>query len=132
MARSPQGSAKKTPRKPWHSSSQAVDLQGKAEPKQECAIATAERILSTAEELLAEVGVERLSTNLICKRAGFTPQTMALPPDAFAQSVLQLSADTVALHVVSLLTSETMRLREARPAAPRALALPRRRRANAA
>lgn len=76
MARSPQGSAKKTSSRPWQRSPQAVDLQGKSEPKQERAVATAERILSTAEELLAEAGVERLSTNLICERAGFTPPAL--------------------------------------------------------
>jgi len=107
-------------------------LTAKALPQQERAIATVEHILSTTIDLLAEVGIERLSTNLICKRAGLTPpalyryfpnkyailrelgerlmndqnrlievwatpQNMKLPKEAFAQSVLKLFTDTVAL-----------------------------------
>lgn len=53
-----------------------VDLETKATPQQERAIATVERILATSVELLAEVGIERLSTNLICERAGLTPPAL--------------------------------------------------------
>ncbi|MBS0386345.1 MAG: TetR/AcrR family transcriptional regulator [Proteobacteria bacterium] len=43
------------------------------EPRQARALATRERLIAAAAELLGEVGVERLSTNLICARAGVTP-----------------------------------------------------------
>ncbi|GAM99977.1 hypothetical protein U91I_03635 [alpha proteobacterium U9-1i] len=44
-----------------------------AEPIQARAHATRELLLNTAAELLGEVGVERLSSNLICASAGVTP-----------------------------------------------------------
>lgn len=37
---------------------------------------TYEMILATAGELLGEVGFERLSTNLVCERAGMTPPAL--------------------------------------------------------
>ncbi|MFT3976098.1 MAG: TetR/AcrR family transcriptional regulator [Sphingomonas bacterium] len=37
---------------------------------------TRERLLDTAGELLAEVGMERISTNMICERAGVTPPAL--------------------------------------------------------
>lgn len=37
---------------------------------------TFETILATAGELLAEVGFERLTTNLVCERAGMTPPAL--------------------------------------------------------
>ena len=37
---------------------------------------TRERLLDTAGILLAEVGVERISTNMICERAGVTPPAL--------------------------------------------------------
>lgn len=37
---------------------------------------TRERLLDVAGELLAEVGIERISTNLICQRAGVTPPAL--------------------------------------------------------
>ncbi len=45
----------------------------KAEPIQARALATRELLLETTAELLGEIGVERLSSNLICARAGLTP-----------------------------------------------------------
>lgn len=45
-------------------------------PKQERAQATYDRLLDVAGELLAEVGVDRISTNLICARAGMTPPAL--------------------------------------------------------
>lgn len=45
----------------------------KAEPIQARALATRELLLETTADLLGEVGVERLSSNLICARAGLTP-----------------------------------------------------------
>ncbi|MDR3513030.1 MAG: TetR/AcrR family transcriptional regulator [Caulobacteraceae bacterium] len=45
-------------------------------PRQERALQTYERLLDVAGALLAEVGVERISTNLICARAGMTPPAL--------------------------------------------------------
>ena len=52
------------------------DLRLKAIPRQGRAHETYERILGVAAELLGEVGVERLSTNLVCERAGLTPPAL--------------------------------------------------------
>ena len=49
-----------------------VELLEKNKPRQARAIRTYEAILSAAAELLVEVGVERISTNLIAERAGVT------------------------------------------------------------
>jgi AcrR family transcriptional regulator len=45
-------------------------------PKQERALQTRERLLDVAGELLGEVGIERISTNMICARAGVTPPAL--------------------------------------------------------
>jgi len=45
-------------------------------PKQERARETYDRLLNVAGELLAEVGVDRITTNLICARAGLTPPAL--------------------------------------------------------
>lgn len=45
-------------------------------PRQPRALATRERLLDTAGALLAEIGIERISTNLIAERAGVTPPTL--------------------------------------------------------
>lgn len=49
-----------------------VELLEKNRPRQERAKRTYEAILHAAAELLVEVGVERISTNLIAERAGIT------------------------------------------------------------
>lgn len=49
-----------------------VELLEKNRPRQERAKRTYENILNAAAELLVEVGVERISTNLIAERAGIT------------------------------------------------------------
>jgi AcrR family transcriptional regulator len=49
-----------------------VELLEKNKPRQERAKRTYERILVAAAELLIEVGVERISTNIIAERAGIT------------------------------------------------------------
>ena len=49
-----------------------VELLEKNKPRQERAKRTYEAILTAAAELLVEVGVERISTNLIAERAGIT------------------------------------------------------------
>lgn len=56
--------------------SSVVPLDGRAKPSQTRARATFETVLSTAGELLAEVGFERLTTNLVCERAGMTPPAL--------------------------------------------------------
>lgn len=49
-----------------------VELLEKNQPRQERAKRTYEAILTAAAELLVEVGVERISTNLVAERAGIT------------------------------------------------------------
>lgn len=53
-----------------------ADTVQKRAPRQERAHATYERLLEVAGELLAEVGIERISTNMICARAGMTPPAL--------------------------------------------------------
>ena len=48
----------------------------RAQPKQERAQATYERLLDVAGALLGEVGLDRISTNMICARAGLTPPAL--------------------------------------------------------
>lgn len=45
-------------------------------PSQKRALATYEKLLDAAGELLEEVGVERISTNLVANRAGVSPPTL--------------------------------------------------------
>lgn len=51
-------------------------LDTKSRPSRRRGKDTFEVILSTAGELLAEVGFERLTTNLVCERAGMTPPAL--------------------------------------------------------
>jgi AcrR family transcriptional regulator len=51
-------------------------MSARAAPRQERALLTYERLLDVAGELLAEVGIERISTNQICARAGMTPPAL--------------------------------------------------------
>ncbi|GIK48808.1 MAG: TetR family transcriptional regulator [Alphaproteobacteria bacterium] len=53
-----------------------VSFDTKLRPSQTRARHTFEMILAVAGELLAEVGFERLSTNLVCERAGLTPPAL--------------------------------------------------------
>lgn len=48
----------------------------KARPSQQRAAETYERILAAAAEVLCQVGIERLSTNLVCECAGLTPPAL--------------------------------------------------------
>jgi AcrR family transcriptional regulator len=48
----------------------------RAAPKQERAVQTRERLLDIAGELLGEVGIERISTNMIAARAGVSPAAL--------------------------------------------------------
>jgi AcrR family transcriptional regulator len=50
--------------------------KSRASPKQERAMQTRERLLDVAGELLGKVGIERISTNMICARAGLTPPAL--------------------------------------------------------
>jgi len=58
------------------SGSAGVELDRKRDPTQTRALETCERILDAAAHLLGEVGIERLSTNLICERAGLSPPAL--------------------------------------------------------
>lgn len=51
-------------------------LQAKKRPTQQRSAETVERILDVTASTLAEVGIERLSTNLVCERAGLTPPAL--------------------------------------------------------
>jgi AcrR family transcriptional regulator len=51
-------------------------LDMKLKPSQARARNTFEVVLSAASELLGEVGFERLSTNMVCERAGLTPPAL--------------------------------------------------------
>lgn len=51
-------------------------VEAKRIPKQERSHATFELLLNVAGELLSEVGIEGISTNLICSRAGVTPPAL--------------------------------------------------------
>ncbi|NQE63124.1 TetR/AcrR family transcriptional regulator [Caulobacter sp. RHG1] len=51
-------------------------LDTKSRPSRRRGLDTFEIILTTAGELLAEVGFERLTTNLVCQRAGLTPPAL--------------------------------------------------------
>jgi AcrR family transcriptional regulator len=56
--------------------STGVELDRKRAPTQTRSLETCERILDAAANLLADVGIERLSTNLICERAGLSPPAL--------------------------------------------------------
>jgi len=51
-------------------------LRKTQEPKQARAVQTREMLLDVAGALLGEVGIERVSTNMICARAGVTPPAL--------------------------------------------------------
>jgi AcrR family transcriptional regulator len=53
-----------------------VDTEMKMLPSQDRSRLTYEAILQASGELLAEVGIENFSTNLICKRAALTPPAL--------------------------------------------------------
>ncbi|WP_246409419.1 TetR/AcrR family transcriptional regulator [Roseateles terrae] len=57
-------------------SSAGPDLATKLQPAQQRATETYERLLEAAAQTLIEVGVERLSTNLVCERAGVSPPAL--------------------------------------------------------
>lgn len=51
-------------------------LEAKKQPEQQRAAETVERILEATAMALADIGFERLSTNLVCARAGLTPPAL--------------------------------------------------------
>lgn len=53
-----------------------LDLEQKKAPAQQRSVETCELILSATAKLLAEVGIERLSTNLVCREAGLSPPAL--------------------------------------------------------
>lgn len=55
---------------------QVPTLVAKKQPAQQRAAETYERILEVTALTLADVGIERLSTNLVCERAGLTPPAL--------------------------------------------------------
>lgn len=58
------------------SSSRKPNLATKKMPAQQRATDTYELILEVAAEMLADVGIERMSTNMVCERAGLTPPAL--------------------------------------------------------
>lgn len=58
------------------SPSRSPSLAAKKQPAQQRATETYERILEVTAQTLADVGIERLSTNLVCERAGLTPPAL--------------------------------------------------------
>jgi AcrR family transcriptional regulator len=54
----------------------AVDMLTKTRPLQDRSRQTYEAILDSTAQLLEEIGIERLSTNLICERAQLTPPAL--------------------------------------------------------
>lgn len=54
----------------------AVEAPKRSRPKQERAQQTYDLLLNVAGELLAEVGIDRISTNMICARAGLSPPAL--------------------------------------------------------
>jgi AcrR family transcriptional regulator len=56
--------------------SRPPSLATKKQPAQQRAAETYERILEVTAQTLADVGIERLSTNLVCERAGLTPPAL--------------------------------------------------------
>jgi len=54
----------------------APSLATKKQPAQARATETYERILEVTAHTLADVGIERLSTNLVCERAGLSPPAL--------------------------------------------------------
>jgi AcrR family transcriptional regulator len=53
-----------------------ISLDTKQQPVQQRSVETFELILDVTSRLLGEVGVERLSTNLICEKAGLSPPAL--------------------------------------------------------
>jgi AcrR family transcriptional regulator len=59
-----------------HTAPTVLKLEPKKSPAQRRSTETYELILHVTAELLAEVGIGRLSTNLVCQRAGLSPPAL--------------------------------------------------------
>lgn len=68
--------ARRTAAKTAMAKTEGPSLDTKSRPSRRRGKDTFEVILTTAGELLAEVGFERLTTNLVCERAGLTPPAL--------------------------------------------------------
>ncbi|PZR34895.1 TetR/AcrR family transcriptional regulator [Caulobacter segnis] len=68
--------ARSTATKTTAAKADAPPLDTKSRPSRRRGKDTFEVILTNAGELLAEVGFERLTTNLVCERAGLTPPAL--------------------------------------------------------
>jgi AcrR family transcriptional regulator len=81
-------------------------LQAKKRPAQQRATETYERILEATAVVLVDVGIERLSTNLVCERAGLSPPALyQYFPNKYAllselgQRLMQRQNDVVPLWI---------------------------------
>ena len=72
----PNPTISRVPHRTARSVAVAPDLAMKIAPAQDRARDTIEQIIAATADLLGEVGVERLSTNLVCRRAGITPPAL--------------------------------------------------------
>lgn len=62
--------------KPRAKAAPTVDMKIKTVPAQERSRQTYESILAVSAELMAEVGIERFSTNLVCSKAKISPPAL--------------------------------------------------------
>ena len=96
MARST--AAQNTSAKTVASKTEAPSLDTKSRPSRRRGKDTFEVILTTAGELLAEVGFERLTTNLVCERAGLTPPARWGQEDYLTQLFGASASDIHVIH----------------------------------
>jgi AcrR family transcriptional regulator len=106
------GKSRKRKATPARRTKAPVELNGKAVPRQQRAQATYEMILEVTGKLLEEVGVDRLSTNLVCQRAGLTPPALyRYFPNKYAllrelgARLMQAQDDAVFEHIAAAATS---------------------------
>ncbi len=79
----------------------AVDVETKAQPAQRRSRETYDRILLAAGELLEEVGMERISTNMVAERAGISPPAFyRYLPNKYAMVVALAERLTAASNAV--------------------------------
>lgn len=67
---------RKQSRRPRATADDAIDLEPRMLPTQGRAVRTVENLLTTAENLLAEVGIDGFTTNLLAERAGVPVRTV--------------------------------------------------------
>ena len=76
----------------------APSLDAKSLPSRPRGKNTYEVVLATAGEVLAEVGFERLTTNLVCERAGLTPPAGTVPSWAAMRAATSGAVNEGPLH----------------------------------